>query len=48
MSDGKTGEAEMYIRDRDRFLVFSPGESVNDHKSKFPGICEVVYGGHCE
>ena len=46
MTDGKTGEAELYIRDRDRFLVFQPGEDVADRDKNFEGIEHVVYGGH--
>lgn len=48
MSDGKTREAELYIRDRDRFLVFQPGSTVQDGEEVLPGINNVVYGGHYE
>lgn len=46
MSDGKTGNAEMYLRDRDSFTVAKMGEhlTVGDRKlSPPPGV---VYGGH--
>jgi hypothetical protein len=46
MSDGKTKEAEMYVRDRDRFLVFPPGVNVADGDKAFPAIPDFVYGGH--
>lgn len=46
MSDGKTREAELYIRDKDRFLVFKPGERLVDEKNDFPPISDIVYGGH--
>lgn len=46
MSDGKTGEAEMYVRDRDRFLVFQPGESISDGEEQIRGLPQLVYGGH--
>ncbi|MCB0329868.1 MAG: hypothetical protein KDD70_09395 [Bdellovibrionales bacterium] len=46
MSDGKTGDSEMYIRDADRFLVFRPGEKVADDNKEFGPLDEVVFGGH--
>lgn len=46
MSDGKTGEAEMYIRDPDRFLIFHPGEPMTDGEKSFAGIENAVFGGH--
>lgn len=45
MSDGKTGEAELYVKDRDRFLVFKPGEHLKDEKENIPPIADIVYGG---
>ena len=45
MSDGKTKEAEMYVRDRDRFKVAGPGQRVLDGEYDIPGIPDVVYGG---
>jgi isopenicillin-N N-acyltransferase like protein len=48
MSDGKSNEAEMYIRDRDRFLVFAPGIEVRDTDEILPAISNIVYGGHYE
>lgn len=48
MSDGKTGASEMYVRDRDRFVVFEPGADVADKEKTFPGIKDVLYGGHYE
>lgn len=46
MSDGKNGESELYVRDRDRFVVFKPGVDIADNDKKFPGIEEILYGGH--
>jgi len=46
MSDGKTGEAEMYVRDPDRFVVFKPGDEVKEEKDHIPAIENIVYGGH--
>jgi isopenicillin-N N-acyltransferase-like protein len=45
MSDGKTGEAELYVKDRERFLVFKPGEHLKDDKEDIPAIADLVYGG---
>jgi len=45
MSDGKTGEAELYVKDRNRFLVFKPGEHIKDDKEDIPAIADIVYGG---
>lgn len=48
MSDGKSRQAEMYIRDKDRFLVFKPGLGIQDpvRGHTVPGISDTVYGGH--
>ncbi len=46
MSDGKTSQAELYVRDRSRFLVFSPGQAISDGKIQLPGIENILYGGH--
>ena len=54
MSDGKTGESELYIRDPKRFLSARPGQEVFDrrqHKGRYktellPAISNVSYGGH--
>ncbi len=46
MSDGKSGEAEIYVRDRDRFVVFKPGQDLNDGTEKIAGINNILYGGH--
>lgn len=46
MSDGKTGEAELYVRDRERFEVHLPGVTLIDEKKNFPAINNVLYGGH--
>lgn len=48
MTDGKTGEAELYVRDPDRFLVFGPGMEIKDGKEYFPSRKDTVYGGHYE
>ncbi len=46
MTDGKTEEGELYVRDPDRFLVFRAGEDVNEPKEFLPAIADTVYGGH--
>lgn len=46
MSDGKTGAAEIYVRDPDRFLVFTPGQQLVEGEYNLPGITNTVYGGH--
>lgn len=46
MSDGKTGKAELYIKDRDRFLVFPEGTNAHDKEELLPAIPQVSYGGH--
>ena len=46
ISDGKTKEAELYVKDRERFLAFKPGQELKDNKIDLPGIKDVVYGGH--
>jgi hypothetical protein len=46
MSDGKTSDAELYIRDRSRFEVHKPGADLRDEKHNFPAIQNIVYGGH--
>jgi isopenicillin-N N-acyltransferase like protein len=48
MTDGKTKEAEIYVRDRDRFVVFKPGVDLRDRQEYFPAIKDVAYGGHFE
>ncbi|MCB0354179.1 MAG: hypothetical protein KDD64_11660 [Bdellovibrionales bacterium] len=46
MSDGKSGEAELYIRDPDRFLVFHAGDDLQDSSSNYPAIPGITYAGH--
>jgi len=48
MSDGKTGEGRLYVKDKLRFLSFPPGQPVKDpaHDVDLPAIENVVYGGH--
>jgi isopenicillin-N N-acyltransferase-like protein len=46
MSDGKTRQSELYIRDKDRFKVFKPNERIVDGKSDLAPIGDVLYGGH--
>ena len=45
MTDGKTREAEMYVRDPSRFLTFKPGTEITDAKHHMPPIADTVYGG---
>jgi isopenicillin-N N-acyltransferase like protein len=46
MSDGKNAEAELYVKDAERFLVFKTGEHIEDAKENLPGIKDTLYGGH--
>jgi hypothetical protein len=46
MSSGETKEAELYVRDAERFLVFKPGETIKENEEYVPAIKDVVYGGH--
>jgi hypothetical protein len=46
MSDGKNNTAELYIRERNRFEVYTPGVELKDDKRTFPAINNIVYGGH--
>ena len=45
MSDGKTGEAEFYVKDRERFIVYGPGQEVRDEQEHLPAIDGISYGG---
>ena len=45
MTDGKTKESELYVKDRDRFLVFQAGTHVQDTKEDLPAIANISYGG---
>lgn len=45
MSDGKTKKAEMYVRDRNRFRVALPGQTISDGEHHIPAIEDIVYGG---
>lgn len=46
MTDGKTREAELYIRDKDRFLVHKPGDTIKDGDDLILPIPGTIYGGH--
>lgn len=54
ISDGKTQQAELYVKDRERFLAFKAGEELKDQiidgdkiKEEYcPAIKNTVYGGH--
>jgi hypothetical protein len=46
MSDGKTGQSELYLRDIHRFEVHKPGVELKDAEKTFPAIGGVLYGGH--
>ena len=57
MTDGKTAEAELYVRDPKRFDVFPPEQDLYDErqdkrgnvrKEFFPARPGTVYGGHYE
>lgn len=48
MTDGKTGKGELYIKDRDRFIVFEAGQEARDKDEYLPAIPDVSYGGHYE
>lgn len=46
MTDGKTKESELYLRDPSRFVVFHAGEDIQDKKEHIPPIDDTLYGGH--
>ena len=46
MTDGKTGESELYVRDPSRFLVFHPDQEIQDKKEHILPIKDTLYGGH--
>lgn len=46
MSDGKSAQAELYIRDRERFLVYQPEQPIDDGKEKVVPIKNTLYAGH--
>lgn len=46
MSDGKTKTSELYIRDKDRFVVYNPEQPIVDNKNNVPPIKDTLYGGH--
>lgn len=46
MSDGKTGQSEMYIKDHKRFLAFSPEQEIKDDKEYIAPIKDTLYAGH--
>ena len=48
MSDGKNKDAQLYIKDRDRFRVFNAGQEAIDKEEFLPAIPSVSYGGHYE
>jgi hypothetical protein len=45
MTDGKTNEGRMFIKDRNRFLAFGPDTELKDGKEHLPPIPDIVYGG---
>lgn len=46
ISDGKTKQAEMYIKDPDRFDIYHPGEDFEDGEIRLRGHKDLIYGGH--
>ncbi|MCB0310086.1 MAG: hypothetical protein KDD42_02550 [Bdellovibrionales bacterium] len=46
MTDGKSKESELYIRDADRFEVFKPNTRINDNQIDNPALPDTIYGGH--
>lgn len=46
MSDGKSKEGEMYVRDPNRFVAVKAGSELNDRGHTVPPINDIVYGGH--
>lgn len=48
MTDGKTEQAQLYVRDRDRMLIFDDGQNITDPElgEVVRGITGSVYGGH--
>lgn len=46
MSDGKTNEAALFIKDKNRLEEYLPGQPITDHGETLPPIPNIVYGGH--
>ncbi len=46
MTDGKSRESELYIRDKDRFVVYKPEQAIIDRDKNVPPIKDTQYGGH--
>jgi isopenicillin-N N-acyltransferase like protein len=46
MTDGKARQAEIYLRDRDRFVVYEQNQEILDGNTKVPPIDKTLYGGH--
>jgi isopenicillin-N N-acyltransferase like protein len=46
MSDGKTKEAELYLRDPQRFQAYTYNTNIADRNKIVPPIKDIVWGGH--
>jgi isopenicillin-N N-acyltransferase like protein len=46
IADGKRDTSEMYIKDRERFVIFKEGELARDGEVVLPPLQGFVYGGH--
>jgi isopenicillin-N N-acyltransferase like protein len=46
ISDGKAKTAKMFIKDKTRFLEFSPGENISEDGKSYKLEQSLVYGGH--
>ena len=46
ISDGKSKQSAMFVKDSERFVEFKPGQRVVDRKNDLPPVKDSVYAGH--
>ncbi len=46
ISDGKSRQARMFVRDATRLLSFNPGQEIQDKEELIPALPGTLYGGH--
>ena len=46
MTDGKSGDTEIYLKDHDRFVVTAQGTRLQDRNNDIPAVAQCSYGGH--
>lgn len=46
MTDAKARKSEFYIRDKDRFIVYKEGDTIQDKENSITPIENTLYGGH--